>query len=244
MEYNNILIVEDDSEWIENYRRWLSQDTFNIDESSSSSIALEKLRTKYYSLLILDLSLDPDNPGNRDSIDVQEYLQRHPEGTLHIVSSAHAEKEDVRKAAFKYKSIDVFFKNEFEDPTRFINAVRTGIIKSNKERPNFIKQSYEKIVGEEKFYLFEHKMLKPLKPGDGAKGYIDFMDNLLELISPLELHKTRSDIAIVDDQFVFGIYWSRLLGSAISVCLTNAKTDDTVKRKAMGKWLGWDPGKK
>jgi len=243
MKPDRVLIVEDSPDWVEDYKRWLRHEDFDIDVASSSKEALERLRIAYFALLILDLSLDPDNPANRDSVDVQEYLQRNPEGTQHIVISAHAGKDDVRIAAFRYKAHDVLFKNEFEDPSKFINLVRTAIIKSHEQRPNFVEQGYSKIISGEDASIFELSMLKSLKPKDGAKGYLAFKDKLLEVISPIELHKTRNQFTVIDDQFVFALYWSRRLGAAISLCLANANVNDEAKRKAMTDWLGWDSGK-
>lgn len=243
MKQNRILIIEDDPELIENYRLWLKFEDFDIDEAMTSEKALEELRTTYYSLVILDLSLDPNNPANRESIYIQKYLQKYPEGTMHIVSSAHAEKEDIRQAAFLYKAFHVFYKSEFEDPEPFIKAVKEGINKSNEERPDFIKQSYLKMLGGEEPAFFENRMLKTLNPKDGATGYIAFKDSLLKVLSPIEVHKTRNRVQIVDDQFVFAIYWSRRIGSAVSLCLTNNAVKDEAKRRAMTDWLGWDSGK-
>lgn len=243
MKKERILIVEDDPTWIENYKRWLRFENVSIDVSESSSDALEKLRSTYYALVILDLALDPKNAKNRDSLFIQKYLQKHPEGTLHLISSATAEKEDVADAAFKYNAINAFFKPNLEDPTIFIDSIKSGIKKSQELRPDFVEQSYKKLMCGEEQAMFEHKLLKSLNPQHGAAGYLSFKAELLEAICPLELHKTKKKMSIINENFVCGLYWSRQLSSAISICLTNFNIVEKLKQQVMEQWLGWKPEK-
>ena len=243
MKEDKILVIEDDKAWISNYQRWLKHESFEIDIARSATKAIERLRTTYYALVILDLSLDPNNPNNRDSIQVQEYLKKHPEGTLHIIVSAVANRDDVRRAGFEYNALNVFFKDEFEDLTKFKKEIKNGIKQSRQQRPNFKELTYEKMIGDQERPMFEHRMLKSLKPRDGAGGYLAFMDKLLDIVRPLELHKTRNEVDIVNDKFVFALYWSRRLGSGISLCIVNSSVEEKVKKEAMSDWLGWVPEK-
>ncbi len=242
MNKDRILTVEDDPEWIDNYQRWLDCPPDDIDVALTLKEAIERIRTNYYALVLLDLSLDPKDSKNRESIYVQEYLKKNSEGTQHIIISAYADEEDVRKSAFQYKAFDVFFKTEFEDPTRFITTVQNAIGEARKQRPDFGDIDYKKIVGKEDLRVFEQRMLITLKPKNGARGYLDFMKLFLKTISPMEFHSTRNRFSFTD-HFIFGLCWSRGLGTAISICLTNINLDDDTKKEAITNWLGWDPGR-
>jgi hypothetical protein len=38
---------------------------------------------------------------------------------------------------------------------------------------------------------------------------------------------------------MLGLYWSRQIGSAITICLSNSEVGEVDCRKEIGDWLGW-----
>jgi len=239
MNKDRILIVEDDLEWVGNFKRWLGKD-YAIDEALTAGMALDYLRTKYYTLVLLDLSLHPSDPDDRTSEEVQNFLKNHIDGTKHIIISGHAHKNDVRKGTIGYKAYDVFFKDEdrIEDVVPFLESVKSAIVDSKKARPNFSKESYEVFCGNKDKDFLEYNIMKILKPKNGINGWFYFKEELLDAISPIYSHMSKNEIAF-EENCILGLFWSRQIGSSVTICLSNSNIDEAECRKTVGNWLGW-----
>lgn len=238
MEKERILIVEDDPNWVDNYKRWL-RDEYLIDVSATAKGALEMLKTKYYALVLLDLSLSPTYHDDRTSEEVQIYLKNTAEGTKHIIISGHADKNDVRKASISYKAFDVFFKkDDFENLVPFLEAVKNAIVESKKERPNFTKEAYEVFCGVGDRNFIEFKIIQALKPEGGINGWFYLKENFFEAIAPVAYHSTRSNIAF-EGNCILGLFWSRKLGQAVSICLASNDVKEEECLQTLDGWLGW-----
>ena len=59
----NILLADDDPDFIEINKTILETVGFNVDEAYTSSEALDKIRQNHYSLLILDLMMEEKDSG-------------------------------------------------------------------------------------------------------------------------------------------------------------------------------------
>src|SRR5437016_5040339 len=94
-----ILAIDDDVDWLENFKAWIPEEKANQDSVAITSDAIQMLQRNRYHVVLLDLSMDPHNPSNRDNRVIQEYLATKPDGTLYIVISSVAQKADVRDSA-------------------------------------------------------------------------------------------------------------------------------------------------
>lgn len=240
-----VLIVEDEKAWQENYERWLMDGgmgrgpVMNVEIVTNSEAALERLRQKWYSVVIVDLVLRAQDDLDRGGNVVQDFLHSRPEGTKHIVISARAEKEDVRAAAFKFGANDVLFKWEFEDPQVFINAVLAAIESGKKARPDFCAEANAVLLGIDGKNILEDQIIYHLNT-TGDSWHTAFKGWLLPKFAPIVPHVVRTNLTIHAGS-VSGIFWSRQLGSAVSCSISNVKFQSNKQQDEHANWLGFDP---
>ena len=243
----NILAIEDDYEWIENYKLMLEEYPFNIDSATTAEEGISKLSKKHYRLVLLDLSLDPSNTSNRDSELIQKYLKGSPNGIQYIVVSALTvvNVDDVRIAAFKYNAFGVLTKAEVADNKKnLVNKVLEAIKYSSNIKPDFLLETYETLIGKgDQKMRIEFNLTKTLKKSIPIiENYVK--NRLIPIINPIKLHKTRHSLFLdKENNFVSGLYWSCKLGKPISLCLFNENISslESIIEKHK-EWLGWSPG--
>ena len=246
MNNTKILIVEDSDRWIENYKLIFDSYPYQIDSAPSAKEGILKLVKKHYDLVILDLSLDPNNAYNRDSLKIQKHLKETSEGVKCIVVSAHAGFKDARIAGFEYKNSGIFHKSELgEDIVEFLNKVEEAI-KDKKTKPYNFASDYIKITGEGIHKeIMEYDLSVSLKNEGTTRGIEIFIKNkLLPIISPIKQHKTRHSFSLnKKEKFASGLFWSRNLGKPVSLYLFNYKQslEEDISNKH-NKWLGWSAG--
>ena len=79
-EKTNILIVEDDKSWQENYRDILEAN-YTLHIVGTRNDALEIIARQFFHAAVVDLRLKDDVPGNEDGLEVAAQLHKLGEGT-------------------------------------------------------------------------------------------------------------------------------------------------------------------
>ncbi|MDX6530324.1 MAG: hypothetical protein QOH41_2614 [Blastocatellia bacterium] len=228
------MAIDDDVDFLENFKAWIPEEVADQDSAGSTSGAVELLRQYRYNLVLLDLSMDPHNPSNRENRAIQEYLATKPEGTLYIVVSGVAQKGEVRDSAFYLGAYDVIFKAEIE-PGMLLEKVKRAIEATSKNDEQFLIDAKRRLLGDPKL---EDQILKVLSPKGGAGGMYPMMDVLLTPIAPIASHENRPRFEIHNDSVV-GLVWSRRLGKALSIVLANRQGSTEKEIRDLGEWLGY-----
>jgi CheY-like chemotaxis protein len=252
MTEERVLAVEDETDWQENYKRWLGKGfvgkqnvPLGFDIAKDESEAVSLLQKKYYAVVIIDLVLRRDDESDRSGDKVQEFLRSHPEdGTVHLVVSGRAEKDDIRRAAYRYGAVDVLFKLELDNPDVLVDAVLRALEKHRKSRPQLTEQSARLLLGQGRDRtVLETKILNAINSAGGIKSWNEvFLDGFLPRVEPLARHRTRPTIDVAAASAV-GLCWSRQCGCAISFSFAGTQTDRPIQEARLSEWLGFDPGK-
>lgn len=90
---SRVLVVEDDPFLTALYTRLLHEKNMPVDQCADGGDALEKLSTRDYDLVILDLNL----PG-MDGISLAEWIQRHRPAIRTVIISGEANPDKIRAA--------------------------------------------------------------------------------------------------------------------------------------------------
>jgi DNA-binding NarL/FixJ family response regulator len=229
-----ILAIDDEeTTWLENFKAWIPEDIAIQDSAATTSQAIELLRKYRYHVVLLDLSMDVNNPFNRENRAIQEYLATQPEGTLYIVVSGTAEKLEVRDAALRLGAWDVIFKAEIE-PAMLRDKVIRAIEEASKQENQFVIEAKRKLISPN----LESQILKVLDPKEGAGGMYQMMDTLFHRIVPVAVHKNRPGFEVWNN-CVVGLVWSRYIGKAISIALAGKSVPEDEAARLLRDWLGY-----
>lgn len=90
---SRVLVVEDDPSLTALYTRLLHKKNLPVDQCADGCDALEKLSTRVYDLVILDINL----PG-LDGISLAQWIQRHRPAIRIVVISGDANPDKIRAA--------------------------------------------------------------------------------------------------------------------------------------------------
>ena len=109
----NILAIEDEQDYLDNYKAWLSNE-YHVDCVNNTPEAEKLLQEKRYHVAIIDLSMAPrGETENRENKNIQLYLAQHPEGTCSIVVTGTAQKLDIHQAWKDYGATELIEKDIF-----------------------------------------------------------------------------------------------------------------------------------
>lgn len=115
-----ILVVEDEPDALEIFKDILSEEGFRVDGADGGLMALEKLASSRYDLLLLDIVM-PD----KDGISILEEIKRFPEkyGEVKVVMLTNIGGDLAVDKAMKIGAVGYLLKSETE-PDDLINAVK------------------------------------------------------------------------------------------------------------------------
>lgn len=127
-----ILIVEDLEKWQVDLSDLLRTNGYEVDVAGDRQSAIERLDTKMYHLVILDIRLEDLNESNAEGWSLlQDIGTRYGEDSMvKIVLSAYGTREQMREAFKQHKVFDFISKNEY----------------SNDEFHRIVKDAFEKEV--------------------------------------------------------------------------------------------------
>ncbi len=229
-----ILTIDDEANWRENFKAWIPVDIAAQDSATTTQEAINLLRRYRYDVVLLDLSMDINNPFNRDNQVIQEYLATWPEGTRYIIVSGTADKTDVRDAAFYQQASDVIFKAEVEPPL-LKEKVTKVIEEASKQNNTLVADAWKKLSNAAGL---NEQILTTLAPKEGFSGLSSMTKTMFHVIAPVALHKDRPHFAVWND-CVVGLAWSRQLGTAVSMVLASANLPEEKAVSQLEDWLGF-----
>jgi CheY-like chemotaxis protein len=230
-----LLAVDDQTEWLENFRAWIPEGIAEQDSAATTQRAVELLRRYRYDVVLLDLSMDVNDSFNRSNQGIQEYLATKPEGTQYIIVSGVVEKAEVRDSLVHLNAFDIIFKKEIE-PVVLREKVAGAIEKAQGHQSELVMAAERRLLDKTRL---EGAILDALGPKHGAESMYRIMDGLFRRIAPIASHVDRPRF-VARGQHVFGLAWSRLLGTAVSVVMSNnTMTSQEESLAGLAEWLGY-----
>lgn len=120
----HILVVDDLAQWREQLVETLQNNGFYAESASSVSEVLQQLDQALYHLVILDIRLADNDPGNSDGIELLNELEKRglSAATKVIMLSSHDTKEHIRLAFRDYKVVDFLSKDTFTEK-QFLESI-------------------------------------------------------------------------------------------------------------------------
>jgi CheY-like chemotaxis protein len=229
-----ILAIDDEEEWLKNFRAWIPQKLAVQDSAGATSEASAFLRRCRYHVVLLDLSMDVRDDLNRTNYAIQEYLSVKPEGTTYMIVSGTIKMPEAIDSAFHLNAYYIIEKPKIE-PGILREKVIQAINQASKEDPRIIVDARMELTDSGRL---EDQVLRTLHPAGGAKGMYPMMDALFDRIAPIVPHRDRPRFDFLQDS-VAGLVWSRQLGMAVSVVLANKKISEDTSRGQLADWLGY-----
>jgi len=229
-----ILAIDDEEEWLANFRAWIPDNVATQDSADTTIKAIEFLRQCRYHAVILDLSMDVGDRENRANHAIQEHLATRPEGTPYIIVSGTIQISEVRDSAFHLNAYHVFFKDEIE-PSVVRDRIIAAISEASKRDKDLVADARIKLTSKG---TLEDGILRTVRPAGGAQGMYPMLDAVCQRLAPIAPHRDRPHFEIWKD-CVVGLVWSRQLGFAVSVMLTNRRTSDKDASDQFTDWLGY-----
>ncbi len=128
-----ILIVDDDLTWRERIMNVLRRGDFQVEAVPSCAEARIQLNTTLYHVLILDISMDKNDPRNDEGIKFLQELhqQKTTEAIKVIVLSAHDTKDRIRSAFRDYKVADFLSKANLNNQSMLEAVQRVLTVDAN-----------------------------------------------------------------------------------------------------------------
>ena len=229
-----ILVIDDEEQWREDFKRWIPATLAQVDVAANPQEATLCLRRQHYDLVLLDLSMNKDDPLNRANYEIQRYLSMRPEGTLYLVVSGTIKIEEVRDAAFKLNASGVIFKRE-ADPDSVEAEISAAFDASGDLSARFLAEARQVLIGG---LELETELMSVLSVG-GAAGFNQVMDAVLRRLVPVAGHRYRRQLAI-QGRVVVGVLWSRKAGSAVSLWMAHHDVAAEEASAELAQWLGYD----
>lgn len=207
-----LLAIDDEVHWLETFKRFIPSTVADLHCASTPAEAIDLLRRYYYDLVLLDLSMDPNNPTDRSNRYIQRYLATRPEGTRYIITSGTVNVEETREAAFFSNASDVLQKQKIE-PDLVLQSIARALADTTQQQRFLTASAKQQWLGDQ---INEHDTMSELKIGAELLGQITM--KLGSELAPVIPHPTHSKL-VAQQGVVGGIFWSRKVGSTVGLVL-------------------------
>jgi CheY-like chemotaxis protein len=229
-----ILAIDDEQEWIDNFKAWIPSDIADQDSASETQQAISFLQRFRYHVVLLDLSMMTEDRLDRSNWFIQDYLSTRPDGTAYLIVSGTIRKEEVKKSAYSLNAVNVIFKEE-STPDMVKDSVMDAIEQAARQDNNLISQAKNEFLGN---IYQQDALLRAIAPG-GAQGLYDAVESLARKLAPIAKHRDRPCLTVAANVAV-GLVWSRQLGKAVSIAMANNATSETEAAGHLTEWLGYE----
>jgi DNA-binding NtrC family response regulator len=139
----NILVVEDNPDWRQRLDRILRNEGYNVTTVETYAGALSELGRQHFHLASIDLSLEPDDPENREGM---TFLSDVVDMSIPaIIVSGYGAVQDIRKALKELGAFYFFEKRTF-DKEKYLGVVKDalalGPVKATVEEKARMKEAF------------------------------------------------------------------------------------------------------
>jgi CheY-like chemotaxis protein len=218
----NLLIVEDDQEWCEAYRRVATREQIPTVKIAKNLAEAESfLNDLQFAVAFIDVGLDVSDDRNVDGLRVMRKLRDAGDETSIVVVTGRSGRDVikiVRDAIREYDVLDIIQKAEIE-PKSIARLIQSGIAAFEKRAAESRPAVDEWLRGEVPSWQWDDQMLRLTGASDGIRGLRRFLDNLLAEFMPaaglVDGKPVETDPV---SKLAWGSFWSRSAGAAVTFC--------------------------
>lgn len=229
-----ILAIDDEKDWLDNFRAWLPEKLAVQDSAMSTSEAADFLRRYRYHVVLLDLSMDVSDALDRSNSALQAYLSTRPEGTRYLIISGTARRSELIEGPY-HLSASYIIEKGMLDLGILEERVSQAIAEASREDERLLADARGQLTEGGRL---EDQILRTLHPTGGAAGMYPMLEALFNRIAPIVPHRDRPHLACLPNSVV-GLVWSRQLGMAVSIVLANRKVSEETSSNELADWLGY-----
>lgn len=244
---DNLLIVEDETEWRGAYTRAAATEgisTIKIAEDLASARAL--IDDMRFAVAVIDIGLNVGDDQNVDGLRVMEKIRDMGDETSIVVITGRSGRDVLpitRDAIMKYKAHGIVGKAEIE-PQDLRKLLQTGLLAFGARISKTDPAAHEVLRGETPAWQWDDQMMRSTGVTGGVNGLYDFLDHLISGFLPVVARRAADSIALDEPSGVMnGSYWSRSTGKPIVVCFGRAELaeQEEALAQASGMLLGRYP---
>lgn len=240
---DRILVVDDDPSW----RELLSESIETAQAVPSGELMLGVAHTfaeadalldrQHFHLAFVDLRLKEDErelTGKR----IAEKITRQGEGACVVIVTGHADVGTAITALREWNVLDFVLKDEW-DPDKVAHLVRTGLARARLNYRSKYESSIDLLRGRQDIYSWLAATLNLFAPANEVdrpdRRLADFLNKLLDGLHPLLPIAGAAGLQRDAARRIATVqFWSKALGSPISVVLSRTRGFDAETGAALG----------
>jgi CheY-like chemotaxis protein len=233
-----LMVVDDDPRWLDNIASTVPPAVALVFKAATPDEAVKLVRRYRFDLVILDMSMDPNDDKDRSNRPLQLYLSKRPEGTLYIILSQHLLREgmEVSDHYNDMGALSVEHKPRV-DPAQLLEQIEAAISSASAGLAEEAERSRRLIIPD---IYAEQQLLTTLRPSGGMASVFHVVENLLPAVSPLRAHLYRQGLNYGQDCAML-LAWSRLRGCAVIISMAASSLSVEEAFAQLSKWLGYEP---
>jgi ActR/RegA family two-component response regulator len=191
MTRDNVLVVEDEEDWIDNYRDHLGRHELGaVRVARTLEEALRGIEEMQFSVAFVDVGLDVDDDRNVDGLRVMEKIRRCGDETSVVVVTGRSGRDVlpiVRDAIKKYGALDTVSKSSV-GPAEIVTLLKDGL--EQFRRATGARRAEQILRGDVPGWQWDHEMLRRTR----IKGGAGALDGALALTSLTLVLARRVDV--------------------------------------------------
>jgi len=213
-----VLIVEDRKDHQKIFKEIVESIGYLPEIATSVEESEALLARMSFHVAMVDLSLDDNDPFNRDGFKVLEQIKAIDEGTRAIVLTAFGDVEDADETFTKYNLFS-FIRKDRMDIAKVKEKIITAADQSQEIRFHSTKQLIDVVE-----FIKGNAIQQLLKEGKGTSEELElFLRRLLKEMRPLLLDKRDAKLEQLEGKkpTVHARFWSKSLGEPIEAWFGN-----------------------
>lgn len=222
----DLLIVEDDPDWIELIQEDASAADVTFHVSRSLSEALTSLEARRFNAALIDMSLIPDDRTNRDGEKVIRVLDGLAEGTQVAVLSGHTGPSLASKLAMLFGT--PLIRKHSSGTDDLPQLLRQMVSRGRAQRPR-PATAQSTLRGSLSGIDWEILLSNAVRGVSGGSYFLNrFLAETMAKFTPLANPANGSALANVEENVLGGHYWSRRHGVAVGLLVGRSEAVDKV----------------
>jgi ActR/RegA family two-component response regulator len=223
----NLLIVEDDTEWCDAYARAATREGVRVVRVAKDLTGAKSLiNDMQFAVAFVDIGLNIGDDQNVDGLRVMEAIRATGDKTSIVVVTGRSGRDVLpitRDAIKKYDAHEIIGKADIE-PQDIRKLLVSGLDAFEKRSSAVHPHVNEVLNGALQPLEWDDQVLRIAQAKDGAQGLHGFLDRLLPEFFPLVADRDSAASRIEPEAgLVHGRYWSRSVADAVAVCFGDQK---------------------
>ena len=233
---DNVLIVEDEEEWSEAYKRAVAAIGKNhmIKVAKDFTTAERLIESAKFAVAFVDVGLDVSDDRNVDGLSVMEMIRATDDETSIIVVTGRSGQDVLpitRDAIKKYRAYDTVGKRSVE-PADIRRLFEGGLEEYRKAVAADRKGAPQALRGDSEPLRWDDQVMRSIKFKANASDFYGFLDRLFRSYLPIVASREGERLEIDSPPgLVSGAFWSRAIAAAVVICFGEAAQFDEAMEK-------------